>query len=160
MNTRLATLFLGLLLPIRAWSQSLNSVTPNPSTYGTPVQFLFIAYAVDCDYDVQLRSVGREGNVLRVQYDLVIRIPPVICFATPPPLGATVNLGVLPPGQYVARSEGFLDGNLVYSGQAAFRVLGVTSESVPALSRWALTLLGSLVLGIALFGRRWISPGA
>ncbi len=145
-------LFVALMLasaPALGQSSFPGSVTPNPAPYGVSVQFGFFAGVLDCDYDVALRTVGRAGNVVLVTFDLVPRPPIYICFATPPPLFSAVNLGVLPPGEYIARAQGTLDGVALPPVVVPFRVLGVTSQSVPAMSRWTQAVLALIVLAIA-----------
>ena len=139
------------------WSScaaAFSSVVPNPARAGETVTFFFFvpgpAGANGCLDQVRLQSVERAGYEIRIAYAVEPVVPPpIICTATPPGVGATIQLGAFEAsGTYHVRATATAPLQPPVSDvDATFVVLGTIGPAAPVPG---VGLAGALLLAVSL----------
>jgi hypothetical protein len=105
-----------------AWAFVDSAVTPNPSYAGGSLRFTkFLQSGNACVDEARVLEVSTSGNAITVRY-AVEPIPPMVC-GVPPPLGLSIDIGPLAPGEYAVHAVGDYHGMPLPPSDTPFTVL-------------------------------------
>lgn len=125
-----------------------QTVSPQPATTLDRIQVFHPLPAQACFNVIADRTIVVDD--FRIDIDVVVLPPPSPPICTlPPPLVLTEDLGVLAPGEYELSISGTVDGVAFGPDTTTFSVeagpFGDLAAPIPALSFWALGVLGLMV---------------